>query len=97
MSSPLSVWTEDIPDDSGNILSQSPTENSNVFSVLIGSSKLAADTIVKDKCKRLIPTYNHNYNPDKLPPTDLPGGYLLYVFGEPLFDDRAVLLARLPP
>jgi hypothetical protein len=51
------------------------------------------ELIRRDTCKRLEPTYNANYNPYKKPPKDQPGGYSPYVYGEPLWDDRPVIVA----
>ena len=68
----------------------------NAFSVLIGGSRPVALTVVKDKCPRLEPIYNLNYNLDELPRSDLPKDYSLYVRGEPLYNDRPVIVANLP-
>jgi hypothetical protein len=52
--------------------------------------------IIKDRCQRPKPTYNRNYNPHKTPPDNLPKGYILYIFREPLYDNRPTLVGRLP-
>ena len=51
----------------------------------------------RDRCTRPPLTYNENYNPEQPPLTDLPYNYSPYNYGEPLFDDRPFLVARLPP
>jgi hypothetical protein len=40
--------------------------------------------------------YNTNYNPHKAPSDDQPAEYSLYVFREPLFDNKEVVVANLP-
>jgi hypothetical protein len=50
----------------------------------------------RDRCARPIPMYNTNYNPHKAPSNDQPAGYSPYVFREPLFDDKEVVVANLP-
>ena len=50
---------------------------------------------LRDRCTRLMPTYNYYYNPYKLPLEDLLKGYSLYVYKEPLFDNRAIVILRL--
>jgi hypothetical protein len=39
--------------------------------------------------------YNHGYDPYKEPLEDRPDRYSPYVFGEPLYNDREVIIARL--
>ena len=50
---------------------------------------------LRNRCTRLVPTYNHYYNPYKLLLEDLLKGYSLYVYKEPLFDNRAIVVLRL--
>ena len=50
---------------------------------------------LRDWYTRLVPTYNHYYNPYKLLPKDLPKGYSLYIYREPLFNNRAIVISRL--
>jgi hypothetical protein len=76
--------------------SNSQTSLPNAFGRMMSSSQPALHIVVKDKCNRPEPTYNHNYDPDKVPRDDLPGGYSPYIFGEPLYDDRPVVMSRLP-
>jgi len=87
---------EDDQFDTSNTLVESAINKTNTFSRMMGGQPPVADPIVKDKCKRPIPTYNTNYNPDKLPPMGLSPAYSPYVFGEPLFDDRPLNIDRLP-
>lgn len=52
--------------------------------------------ILRDRCLRLKPVYNDCYNPELPPATTNGDEYSPYDFGEPLFDDRNVVVARLP-
>ena len=54
------------------------------------------DPILRDTCIRPTPQYNTNYNPYAIPRKDLPAGYNPYVFKEPLYDDRPVIVNELP-
>lgn len=54
------------------------------------------EVLRRDTCKRPDPIYNTNYNPFIKPPDSLHGGYSPYIYGEPLYDDRPVIIARLP-
>ena len=56
----------------------------NAFGRMMHSSRLSVPTMVKDKCPRLEPTYNNNYDPNESPRNDQPKDYSLYVQGEPL-------------
>lgn len=51
---------------------------------------------VRDRCNRLVPTYNRNYNPYEPPPEDRRPDYSPYTSGEPLYDDRPIIIIRLP-
>jgi len=53
------------------------------------------EVVHHDKCKRLSPTYNANYNPYKEPPDGINKGYSPYVYREPLWDDRPVVITRI--
>ena len=55
------------------------------------------DVAIRDRCQRPVPVYNERYDPSKPPPEDLPPTYSPYVFGEPLFDDRHIIIANLLP
>lgn len=68
----------------------------NVFAVMMRGQGSLSDSNRRDKCDRPIPTYNNKYNPFQPPPTTLPDDYSLYNFGEPLLDDRTVVLANVP-
>jgi len=98
MSQPASLMEND-PFDDTNILDLSVPQSANAFSRIIGTdpSPATASLIIKDKCKRPTVTYNSNYHPEKPPPDGQLESYSLYVFGEPLFDDRPVDIRRLPP
>jgi hypothetical protein len=52
--------------------------------------------VLRDSCSRPTPAYNSNYNPYAIPNEDTPGGYSPYVYKEPLFDDRPVVINELP-
>jgi hypothetical protein len=54
------------------------------------------EVLHRDICNHPEPIYNTNYNPYKKPPKERPGGYSPYVYREPLWDDRPILVARLP-
>jgi hypothetical protein len=67
----------------------------NVFNRLMQNTGLPG--IQRDRCHRPPLKYNHNYDLYKPPPEGQPKGYSPYVYGEPLYDDRPVLVARLLP
>jgi hypothetical protein len=67
----------------------------NAFSRMMQGEK-RRDPALRDTCLRLIPKYNTNYNPYATPSEDLPNGYSPYVFKEPLYDDRPVIVNELP-
>jgi hypothetical protein len=52
---------------------------------------------VPDRCHRPSLTYNFNYNPYNPPCDNLPKGYSPYMFRKPLYDNREVILSRVPP
>ena len=67
----------------------------NAFSRMMGPAPTGQSTQKRDRYIRLKPQYNRNYNPFEKPPNDLRPDYSPYVFGEPLYDDRAIIIARL--
>jgi hypothetical protein len=67
----------------------------NAFGRMMDKEK-GPPAVLRDSCLRPTPEYNANYNPYVVPREDLPGGYSPYVFKEPLFDDRPVIVAQLP-
>ena len=68
----------------------------SAFSRIMRANSSTVELVQKrDRCRRPTPTYNYNYDPNKPPPEGLPGSYSPYVNGEPLFDDRAVVVIRL--
>lgn len=68
----------------------------NTFSQIMGSVPREQRKDVRDRYNRPVLTYNQNYNPYKPPPKDRRPDYSPYTPGEPLFDDRTVIIARLP-
>jgi hypothetical protein len=72
--------------------SNSQTFLPNVFGRIISSSQPAAYIAIKDKCPRLTPTYNNNYNPELLR-DNLLGDYSPYVREGLLYDNRRVIIA----
>ena len=68
----------------------------NAFSHLIGPAPVIQSTTKRDLYVRLTPVYNQYYNPFQKPADDLRSDYSPYVYGEPLYDDRAIVVARLP-
>ena len=67
----------------------------NAFSRIIAGKGKMQEVLHRDTCNCLELIYNTNYNPYKKPPKERPGGYSPYVYREPLWDDRAVVVARL--
>jgi hypothetical protein len=68
----------------------------SVFGRMMQPSRPTAAVIAHDRCKRPEPIYNDKYNPYTLILGDIDETYSLYVYGEPLYDDRAVIVANLP-
>ena len=52
--------------------------------------------VVRDRCFRPPVKYNDQYDPFKPPNDRNKAEYSPYDFGEPLFDDREVIIARIP-
>ena len=67
----------------------------NTFNCIINKGK-GPSLVLRDTCSRPTPAYNSNYNPYAIPCEDIPGGYSPYVFKEPLYDDRPVVVTQLP-
>ena len=65
----------------------------NAFSHLMGGKGKGPEVILRDRYKRPTPIYNKNYNPHEAPRVDIPKGYSPYIFKEPLFNDRLVVVA----
>jgi hypothetical protein len=89
------------PLENDTIASQASTTASgstipNAFSRLMTAAPVVQSTAKRDLCTRPTPTYNQYYNPFQVPADDLYSGYSPYVYGEPLYDDRAIVVARLP-
>ena len=68
----------------------------SAFNRMMGSSRTAATSFVRDQCTRPTPKYNSNYNPYELPPEDLELNYSPYALGEPLHDNRLPFSSMLP-
>jgi hypothetical protein len=54
------------------------------------------DLALRDTCLRPIPKYNMNYNPYTTLSEDLLNRYSPYIFKEPLYDDRLIIVNELP-
>jgi hypothetical protein len=67
----------------------------NAFSRLMAAAPVVQSTIKRDLCTRPTPVYNQYYNPFQVPADDLHPDYSLYAYGEPLYDDCAIVVARL--
>ncbi len=74
-----------------------PLEASSLPSAFdrLGKSRVGQNVTNRDHCFRPTPIYNDNYNPYKPLNLDKPTDYSLYVFGEPLFDDRPIDTSKL--
>jgi hypothetical protein len=66
----------------------------SAFNRMINPNRAGLDVRLRDKCRWLKPIYNSNYNLYKKPRSDLFSSYTLYVFPEPLWDNRLVVVAR---
>ena len=67
----------------------------NAFSRLMGPAPVIQSTAKRDLYIRPTPIYNQYYNLFQKPADDLRSDYSLYVYKEPLYDDRAIVVARL--
>ena len=76
--------------------SESASNLPNTFSQIIGSIPREQRKDARDQYNRPVLTYNQNYNPYEPPPEDRCPDYSLYAPGEPLHDDRVVVITRLP-
>ena len=52
-------------------------------------------TVIRDLCSRPTPIYNDFYNPYDPENTQRPSDYSPYANGQPLFDDRPVVVSNL--
>jgi hypothetical protein len=68
----------------------------NAFSRIMGPAPVIQSTAKRDSCVRPTPRYNHNYDLYKKPSDDIRCDYSPYIYGEPLYDDRPIIVARLP-
>jgi hypothetical protein len=67
----------------------------NAFNRIMDNGK-GPFQVLRDTCSRPTPEYNSKYNPYVIPCEDTFGGYSPYVFKEPLFDDRPIIVVQLP-
>ena len=67
----------------------------NAFNRIMDKGK-GPSLVLRDTCSRPTPAYNSNYNLYAIPCEDIPGGYSPYIFKEPLYDDRLVVVTQLP-
>lgn len=74
----------------------------NPFNSMMGASSSSQEpppisqTTKRDRCRRPEPIYNEFYNPRIVSDVELPVNYSPYANGQPLFDDRPVVIANLP-
>jgi hypothetical protein len=80
---------------STSIATTSQSSIPNTFGRMMQNEK-GRDPILRDTCSRPAPKYNTNYNPYAIPREDLPNGYSPYIFKEPLYNDRPVIVNKLP-
>ncbi|KAG4427808.1 hypothetical protein IFR05_016709 [Cadophora sp. M221] len=91
--SPIDV--DDVASEASGALSASSLPT--VFGLMMaGQAASPAILITRDICQRPVPTYNDSYNPNQPEPTLRPFNYSPYANGQPLFDDRPVIVANLP-
>jgi hypothetical protein len=67
----------------------------NAFSRLMAVAPVVQSTAKRDLYTRPTPVYNQYYNPFQVLVDDLYPDYSLYVYGEPLYDDYVIIVARL--
>ena len=67
----------------------------NAFNRIINKGK-GPSLMLRDSCLRLTLAYNSNYNLYVTLCKDITSGYSPYVFKEPLFDDRPIIVVQLP-
>ena len=67
MSQPASLMEND-PFTDTNTPEPSVPQSANAFSRIMGTDTGTASLIAKDKCQRLLVTYNNNYYLEKPPP-----------------------------
>lgn len=63
---------------------------------VLATSESAGLTVLRDRCKRPPRLYNDFYDPFHPERDDLPSDYSPYANGQPLFDDRAIDLSKIP-
>ncbi len=106
--SPLNVSDDDAPralsiTPSITLLTSTlPSAFRRMMATSVGNTPASKDALpstiqLRDTCDRPKPSYNNNYNPFYASPNDLDPQYSLYENGEPLQDDRPVVVSRLLP
>lgn len=88
------IVSEDI--QSGGSIATSGSSLPSAFSRMMAPQPVVQSLVQRDKFARPIPRYNENYDPFRPANPDIPKTYSPYDYGEPLFDDREALVARLP-
>jgi hypothetical protein len=73
--------------------SSSSSAQKDAFRQMMKGKRPAELAVLRDTCSRPEPIYNEYYDPYKPPPADLPARYTPYEPGQPLWDDRALVLA----
>ena len=68
----------------------------NAFGLMITPQPAEHAALQRDRCSRSPLEYNHNYDHTKPPNPNQPGGYSLYVYREPLFNNQEVIIKNLP-
>lgn len=91
--SPIDI--DDVTSQASGALSASSLPS--VFGrMMAGQTVPSAALITRDICQRPVPIYNDLYNPNLPEPTLRASNYSPYANGQPLFDDRPVIVANLP-
>jgi hypothetical protein len=85
-------------DDTDSRPSPAPSGSTlqNAFGLMMVPQPAPLAAVQRDRCFRPPLVYNHNYRPTEPPNPNQPQGYSPYVYGEPLFDDREVIIKNLP-
>jgi hypothetical protein len=65
----------------------------NAFGRMMGESSATINYLLD---KQPAMTYNHNYNPHQAPEEGHDPAYSPYVYGERLYDDRPIIMTRIP-
>jgi hypothetical protein len=68
----------------------------SAFGRMMAPTQATASRFVRDRCQRPEPVYNDKYDLSKPSPDNLTEDYSSYAYGELLYDDRALVVTRLP-